>query len=322
MLKTNKNALITIIIPVYNVERYLSKCINSVINQSYGNLEIVIIDDGSTDNSGKICDDFLKKDRRIKVIHKKNGGLSSARNTGLELLSGDYVFFLDSDDWLENNAITEMYNLASNKSADVVICDYNTIDEETGCTIKNDHILENSLIGRNEALSRCYSKNRTKYIHVWCHLYKKNIISSIRFKEGKICEDAYFSLEAYNHSNIIAITDKKLYNYLIRKTSIEHSRLTEYRLTLLDMYIFRSKYIKNNDLLFLLESNYEDMLSAFLTIEKESKTYILFNKEEYQRLNIEFKKEFFSYDKNKSLKNYLKCLFPKAYYKFRDIVNS
>ena len=113
---SNKEPLISVIIPVYKVEKYLKRCIDSVINQTYKNLEIILVDDGSPDNCPKICDDYSKKDKRIKVIHKKNGGVSAARNKGLKLSNGDYIVFVDSDDWLEYNFVEEMLtNLRKNK---------------------------------------------------------------------------------------------------------------------------------------------------------------------------------------------------------------
>lgn len=118
------NDLISIIVPVYNVEKYLNKCIDSIINQTYKNIEIILVDDGSTDNSGKICDEYLLRDSRIKVIHKNNGGLSSARNEGINISSGEYIGFVDSDDWVEPNMYEEMYKKILYSNADIVDCGY------------------------------------------------------------------------------------------------------------------------------------------------------------------------------------------------------
>ena len=116
--------LISVIVPVYNVEKYLDKCINSLINQSYNNLEIILIDDGSTDNCGEICDKYALKDNRIKVIHKKNEGLSAARNLGISISKGDYIIFIDSDDWVDKEILLKLLNLIKKYNSDIAVCDY------------------------------------------------------------------------------------------------------------------------------------------------------------------------------------------------------
>ena len=116
--------LISIIVPVYNVEAYIHQCIKSIIEQSYKNLEIILVDDGSKDKSGKICDDYARKDKRIKVIHKKNGGLSDSRNAGITVATGKYIAFVDSDDWIEKNMYEKMYNECEKFGADICICGF------------------------------------------------------------------------------------------------------------------------------------------------------------------------------------------------------
>ena len=130
--------LISVIIPVYNVEIYIKKCIDSVLNQTFQNFEIILIDDGSTDNSGRICNEYVLKDNRIKVIHQNNAGLSAARNKGIDVSSGNYICFLDSDDWYSNNALEEFINLVINYNADISIIDiFNTIDDNAIYSPKN-----------------------------------------------------------------------------------------------------------------------------------------------------------------------------------------
>ena len=124
------NETISIIIPVYNVEKYLNKCLNSVIEQTYKNIEVILIDDGSTDNSGKICDEYAKNDIRIKIIHQQNGGVSTARNNGLEHATGKYITFVDSDDYIEKEMIETMAKKIMKKNADIVICGVTDRDEE------------------------------------------------------------------------------------------------------------------------------------------------------------------------------------------------
>ena len=119
------NKLVSIIIPVYNVEKYLAECIESVLKQTYQNIEILLIDDGSPDNSGKICDEYEEKDSRVRVIHKENGGVSSARNVGLEQANGEYITFIDSDDFVSESYIEELYIALENGNSDLAFCKYN-----------------------------------------------------------------------------------------------------------------------------------------------------------------------------------------------------
>lgn len=120
--KERKDELISVVVPIYNVEKYIEKCIDSIINQTYTNLEIILVDDGSPDKCGKICDEYAKRDKRIKVIHKENGGVSSARNIGLDNLNGEYVTFIDADDYISNNYCEELLNALKTENADCVAC--------------------------------------------------------------------------------------------------------------------------------------------------------------------------------------------------------
>ena len=120
--------LISVVVPVYNVEKYIDKCINSIINQTYKNLEIILVDDGSPDNCGNICDEYAKKDNRIIVIHKENGGVSSARNIGIKNAKGKWITFVDSDDWIENDYVEKLSKIGIQNKAEVVLCGYNRIN--------------------------------------------------------------------------------------------------------------------------------------------------------------------------------------------------
>lgn len=208
--------LISVIVPVYNVEKYLRQCVDSIINQSYKNLQIILIDDGSKDKSGKICDEYAKKDKRIEVIHKENAGVSAARNTGLDNAKGEWVTFIDSDDWIEKNFCCVLYKKAIEEEADIVLCEYNRRIEKNidriELTSKEEII--NSGMHLQNALTP-----QTGCGYCTMKLIKKSIIKD-RFDESlEVAEDALFSIQLSNKLNKEVILRKALYNYRMNRES-------------------------------------------------------------------------------------------------------
>lgn len=212
-----KAALISVIVPVYNVEKYLHKCINSILNQTYKNLEIILIDDGSTDNSGKICDEYALKDNRIKVIHKENGGLSSARNAGLDICSGDYIGFVDSDDYIAEDMYEYLYvNLIKN-NADVAMCNYwieNNLNTEIA-----DSSLEKFILNNKSNILKFHLEHGM-FFPVWNKIFKKEIIKNIKFPIGLNAEDVFILIDWINNCNKIVFGNDCKYFYLKRETSL------------------------------------------------------------------------------------------------------
>ena len=223
--------LISVIVPVYNVEKYVTKCVNSIINQTYKNLEIILIDDGSTDNSGNICNDLQKKDDRIKVIHKKNGGLSDARNCGIDIANGDYIAFVDSDDYIHNRMYEILMHNALDKNADISMCGYMEADDYTlgDATIVDEMEVNNSDIkiykSREEKLL-CIFPSKIRFTVVWNKLYSKQIWEEYRFKTGEVYEDEqiYYKI-LYNCKKIVTCEDK-MYYYVQRENSITGNDIT------------------------------------------------------------------------------------------------
>ena len=210
------NELISVIIPVYNVEQYVESCLNSVINQSYTNLEIILVDDGSTDRSGEICEQYALKDSRIKVIHEENAGLGESRNRGLRIASGDYICFVDSDDWIEEDYCKELVQAAERTNSDIAICGYNECFKDgkkpkvkyDGCfTTTGKEILHYTMTANSK-----YWFN----ISVWNKLYKREIISELWFK-SRVYEDIMYNAESMYRANKIAYVNKCLYNYRINR---------------------------------------------------------------------------------------------------------
>ncbi|WP_185959505.1 glycosyltransferase family 2 protein [Planococcus salinarum] len=223
---------ITVIIPIYNVEDYLKKCVESVINQTYKNLEILLINDGSTDSSGSLCDSFALTDSRIRAIHKKNGGISDARNTGLEAATGEFIAFLDSDDWVDPEMYEVLHDLLILHEADVSICRFKNIHNdmiEDGSTGK---IAVYDNIGALKAIAKI--ENNFFLTHnVWNKLFKSELVKKFRFLKGKIAEDLYFTPKVIHASERCVYIDKAMYNYLrerpasIMNTPINFSRIRD-----------------------------------------------------------------------------------------------
>lgn len=208
--------LISVIVPIYNVEKYLTKCIESIINQTYKNLEIILVDDGSPDNCPIICDEYAKKDSRIKVIHKKNGGLSDARNVGLNIAAGEYIMFIDSDDFVEIDMMESMMNNMINSNVDLVVCNIKYIYDNSEKVKYNQ---EDKILDKYEAMQE-YIKDGIVQAVAWNKLYKRNLINGMRYKVGKINEDEFFTYKIVDRTNKIYYNSKPFYNYVQRNTSI------------------------------------------------------------------------------------------------------
>ena len=215
-----KENLVSIIIPVYNVEDYLKRCVDSIIGQIYKNIEIILIDDGSTDKSGNICDDYLKVDKRIKVIHKKNGGLSDARNFGLNISQGDYVCFVDSDDFVSELYVEKLLENSLRTGADVCACNFYYIDEFNKKWIKAEK--QEKIYKSDEAIKDIFTVKQNTEVMVWNKIYKKELFdkNDIKFPVGKIHEDNFTTYKLYDKANYVSLINDKLYYYYQRSDSI------------------------------------------------------------------------------------------------------
>ena len=215
--------LISVIVPVYNVSPWLNRCIESVVNQTYKALEIILVDDGSTDDSGLMCDVWAEKDKRIRVIHKVNGGLSDARNAGIEAANGAYLAFVDSDDWLDLTMIDTMYLAIMNYDADMAVCGFFLAYDERNvrkypCTGKI-YVLNNQE-AFEAAARRSYPAGDPA---AWNKLYARHLWDNVRFPVGKVFEDLYVRSRLYAQCRRIAVVDKELCFYYQRENSISHT---------------------------------------------------------------------------------------------------
>ncbi|MDZ4983572.1 glycosyltransferase [Clostridium perfringens] len=221
---------ISIIVPIYKVEKYINKCIDSILNQTYKNIEVILVDDGSPDNCGKICDKYLLKDDRIKVIHKENGGLSSARNAGLDIATGDYIGFVDSDDWIESNMYEILINNAIKYNADVSVGGVVDLLEENNKYIKIkstfNGITETVCLNKQEAMKKFFLGSWS----AWDKLYKREVHEDLRFPQGKINEDEAIAMHVLDKCNNVVYTNEVFYNYIRRPNSITTSKFSEKKL--------------------------------------------------------------------------------------------
>lgn len=213
------NNVISVIIPIYNVEKYIDNCIVSIVNQTYTNLEIILVDDGSPDNCPEICDNWASRDNRIKVIHKENGGLSDARNAGLAVATGDFIAFVDSDDWIDTQMYQVLYNSIINTNSDIASCGAKRVwlDGRASCeliNITNDYVLENE-----DIMKALITSNGLLQV-VWNKLYRKKIIEDIKFPVGLIHEDEFWSWRAIARAGRVVVIKESFYNYLQRDDSI------------------------------------------------------------------------------------------------------
>lgn len=208
--------LVSVIIPIYNVEKYLDRCVQSVVKQTYKNLEIILVDDGSPDNCPELCDEWKKADSRIKVIHKKNGGLSDARNAGLDIATGEYIAFVDSDDYVHPQYIEILYYIAKKEDADVVSCEFKKVsqDEETHECYEE--------IRKDDINIKEYTEITDKVIGVvaWNKLYKRGLFEKIRFPIGRLHEDNGIWWKVVFYAKKIVPTSEKLYYYIDNPMSI------------------------------------------------------------------------------------------------------
>ncbi|MCR5753326.1 MAG: glycosyltransferase [Acetatifactor sp.] len=211
--------LISIIVPVYNVEKYLKRCVESLINQTYRELEIILVDDGSKDDSGSICEEYARKDNRIRVIHQRNGGLSCARNTGIENATGEYLLFVDSDDYISLKMCETLLNIIRQEEADIAICRYRRFGQERFEGVSDGEHSVRTLTTM-EALEALYGPDGEVFTVSWNKLYRRRVIGEIRFPVGKINEDEHTTYRFLTAARKIVFTSEVLYYYFRNSASI------------------------------------------------------------------------------------------------------
>ena len=279
-----EDKLISVIVPVYNIEKYLRRSINSIINQTYSNLEIILVDDGSTDESGKICDEYANIDSRIKVIHKKNGGQASAINLGLDIAKGDYIGFSDPDDYINKNFYKNLYILAEKYDTDITECSMIKVKEEEDIEkvyIEEFEVDENEKVELFDGiggLRKLFGEDFADYLETIVKvnkIYKKEIFNDIRFSEVRIYEEWGTMYKLYCNTKKNLKLHKVQYVYVQRKTSTVNRPFSEERLLMLDgieYCIKLDKKINQEDLILDCYRKYFETVIRFLDMIKAENT--------------------------------------------------
>ena len=277
--------LVSIIIPIYNVEKYLEQCIKSLINQTYRNLEIILINDGSTDKSTKICEKYKNQDNRIVFINKKNGGAASAKNEGLKIAKGDYITFVDSDDFIEPDMIEYMVNTIKKYNSDIIQCSFTNLYKNTE-RFKQDKIVEQKISSKD--FLELFLKKWDSSLF-WNKLFKREVIENVFFKEGRCIDDEFFTYKCVINSKSIVTSNKIVYNYRMRKSGVMKSESSQKQILkdrvdyLYERYELVRKIYKDLDKSFL-----EHLLTYYLIISKDY--YVDEKLLDYMKNNLKSKK--------------------------------
>lgn len=234
--KQKANPLVSVVVPVYNVEQYLNDCVDSILKQSYQNIEVILVDDGSKDNSGSMCDEIAKCDSRVRVIHKSNGGLSSARNAGIENARGEFITFIDSDDDITSDYVEYLFSMIKKDKTKMAIASYSVVHVKSDKTDVRDlsRGLSSLVLDTKECLSRMLCEEGFT-VSACAKLYKKELFSDVLFPIGKLCEDNGTIYKLILKCDRISYGAKSIYNYYTRENSIMTSKFNKKRLDLLEL---------------------------------------------------------------------------------------
>ena len=232
--------MISVIVPVYNVEKYLERCVKSIVAQTYKDLEILLIDDGSTDKSGKMCDDFQQTDSRIKAFHKQNGGLSDARNYGIEHSAGEFISFVDSDDYIDEKMLETLHRLITENDADLAVCSAMDVFEGKEVT----QVKEIKEFNLNKVESYKYMLRGDGIPSACNKLYKRQTVGDVKFPVGKLYEDGFFTPQILKKVEKTAVTSKPMYYYFRRADSITTKPFRKGDLDVIEAYDKCVKQVK------------------------------------------------------------------------------
>lgn len=313
-----KHACVSIIVPVYQVEQYLKNCVDSILNQSYSNLEIILVDDGSPDHSGHICDEYAKKDERVKVIHKENGGLSDARNAGIEIATGEYLMFVDSDDFLSSGAIQTLVEVLEEQNADMAVGSIQCVDEQ-GNSLHKSWFLEDRIWNKPDYFFGVLSWMPMAV----AKLYKREIFLCLRFPVGKLHEDEFTAHHIAGICEKIVTSSYCCYYYLQRSGSITNQYHIG-RLDAAEALLDRIQYVTEHCMENCVAALCYAVVNLLQTATEQLDLRQISNRERFEQLYHKFRKIYFKKARSKLSLRYkvrvsLFCCSYRAYGLFKKI---
>ena len=283
--------MISVIVPIYNVEKYLRECVDSIINQTYRDLEIILVDDGSPDGCGRICDEYAQKDHRIRVVHKKNGGLSDARNAGIEIAMGEYYVFVDSDDVIHPQMIEILYQTLLSEKSDMAICKFSEIEESENVTFTHiEKACEIDCFAKDDIMRQLWDRNLITVV-AWNKIYRAQLFQHIRYPVGRVHEDEFVIHRILQQCKRIVYINEPLYYYRKRSSSI--------------MGTIKEENIRNG-----LEA-YEDRI-LFLTEQKYFRA-ATDAKLQMMHMIVKYRKKIKKSSKSDEIKKYMQMRFSELY---------
>lgn len=314
--------LITVIVPIYNVEDYLDRCVKTICQQTYKNLEIILVDDGSPDRCGQMCDDYAKQDERIKVIHKPNGGLSDARNAGIEIATGEYLVFVDSDDYIHHEMIGRLYNALKVYRADLAVCGYEEVTEEQEADVTRPMKGEGEiLVGDEDKKRHLFGPDFIAFNVAWNKLYKRSMFAQERYPKGKIHEDEFVTYKLVDRAERIVYLKENYYFYVQRNQSIMQIGFSQKRLHRLEAYQEKLEYFAESQKWDYFQEHLLGMRCLILQYVDEIKAdgqYKVSILKPYHKIFCSLWKKYkksYREDRKRKFSNGLFCVCPMLYYK-------
>ena len=322
-----KNPLISVIVPIYNVEKYIRQCIESIICQTYSNLEIILVDDGSPDKCGDICDEYAKLDNRIKVIHQENKGLSAARNAGIKASTGEYIGFIDSDDFIMPNMYEVLLNICIDNECNIAKCSTIDVKNRKYPIVKSKSDV--NVYSSKEILDKIYSKENIFNPAPCNKLYSKRIFKKILFEEGIIHEDEAAMVQFIYYAERIAVTNDILYCYYLSPDSIMRKKFSHKRFDVLKAFEIRMEFLKKvgmNDLFMKTQVQYSYIIAnlyyqLYINGLDKNEEYMSIISEKYKLIQEDLKLNRFYNDKNRRMEQQL-YKYPYIIKKYNDLKNN
>lgn len=266
---SKQKPLISVIVPVYKVEKYLNRCVESLRKQTYNNLEIILVDDGSPDSCPMMCDGYAQEDERIRVIHQSNSGLSGARNSGLEIATGDYIGFVDSDDYVSDKMYEMLLTEMMKRDADIAICRYTRFSGELAACDDEQSISNVKEMKKMDALNNLYGADGEVYTVAWNKLYRRTVLADIRYPVGKINEDEFTTYKIMCNASKVILLEKALYYYFYNENSITTNENYLINRDIYEAYEARLKYFQQRGIEGLEQKNAKLYLDRIIERNKK-----------------------------------------------------